>query len=382
MTIEMKPKLSLVGKLVEIMGELERVPKRGFNKHQNYAYVMEADVEDMLRKLLVKYRVMVYPQLKSVSVLPPTSDPIKGLASNQRLTTVEINWHFEDADSGETRTVTLAGQGSDPNDKGIYKAFTGANKYMALKTFHLPTGDDPEADESVDFEAGKLAAEAVAKQKEAEANWHRREAEGMARIAHQETVREEDLTPPKSTLEQQLKASLGMAQISKNVAAELARQGAGLLPTLAQSIENAKKAKINQAPPPTKMKPDPTAPVDDGRDITFGILKAAKRIAKPGKTPFLACKLVMPSDEELEFSVFDHKVYANGQKLWDMIERAVGKPCKFVTVQSHKRDRKGKPYINYVDVLQLGETSFDELGPILERERQSQFPEDMDEYTL
>ena len=363
MTIEMKPDLiemkppkllSLVGKLVEIMGELERVPKRGFNKHQNYNYVMEADVEDMLRKLLVKYRVMVYPQLKSVSVLPPTSDPIKGLASNQRLTTVEINWHFEDADSGETRTVTLAGQGSDPNDKGIYKAFTGANKYMALKTFHLPTGDDPEADESVDFEAGKLAAEAVAKQKEAEANWHRREAEGMA-------------------------------QISKNVAEELARQRAGLLPTmtpnlerqLTQSVENAKKAKINQAPPPTKMKPDPTAPVDDGRDITFGILKAAKRIAKPGKTPFLACKLILPSDEELEFSVFDHKVYANGQKLWDMIERAVGKPCKFVTVQSHKRDRKGKPYINYVDVLQLGETEFDELGPVLNRQRQ--LPTDINE---
>jgi hypothetical protein len=146
---------------------------------------------------------------------------------------------------------------------------------------------------------------------------------------------------------------------------------------LTQSVENAKKAKINQAPPPTRMKPDPTAPVDDGRDITFGILKAAKRIAKPGKTPFLACKLVMPSDEELEFSVFDHKVYANGQKLWDMIERAVGKPCKFVTVQSHKRDRKGKPYINYVDVLQLGETEFDELGPVLNRQRQ--LPTDINE---
>jgi len=357
MTIEMKPDLiemkppkllSLVGKLVEIMGELERVPKRGFNKHQNYNYVMEADVEDMLRKLLVKYRVMIYPQLKSVSVLPPTSDPIKGLASNQRLTTVEINWHFEDADSGETRTVTLAGQGSDPNDKGIYKAFTGANKYMALKTFHLPTGDDPEADESVDFEAGKLAAEAVAKQKEAEANWAKREAEGMAKLR--------TATGTLAVLDNQLREQL------------------------AQSVENAKKAKINQAPPPTKMKPDPTAPVDDGRDITFGILKAAKRIAKPGKTPFLACKLILPSDEELEFSVFDHKVYPNGQKLWDMIERAVGQPCKFVTVESHKRDKRGKPYTNYVDVLQLGETSFDELGPVLQR--QQGFTEDMDEYTL
>jgi hypothetical protein len=44
----------------------------------------------------------------------------------------------------------MIGEGQDAGDKGPYKAMTGAQKYALMKTFMIPTGDDPEADEDVD----------------------------------------------------------------------------------------------------------------------------------------------------------------------------------------------------------------------------------------
>jgi hypothetical protein len=45
--------------------------------------------------------------------------------------------------------ICAAGQGGDKNkngvgDKGLYKAITGANKYLLFKLFQIETGDDPE----------------------------------------------------------------------------------------------------------------------------------------------------------------------------------------------------------------------------------------------
>jgi hypothetical protein len=46
--------------------------------------------------------------------------------------------------------ITAAGMGNDRakngtvGDKGVYKAITGANKYVLFKLFQIETGDDPE----------------------------------------------------------------------------------------------------------------------------------------------------------------------------------------------------------------------------------------------
>lgn len=41
----------------------------------------------------------------------------------------------------------MIGEGMDTGDKAIYKAITGAQKYVLMKTFLIPTGDDPELEE-------------------------------------------------------------------------------------------------------------------------------------------------------------------------------------------------------------------------------------------
>jgi len=53
---------------------------------------------------------------------------------------------FVDTESGESFSCIFYGDGSDSNDKAIYKAITGAQKYALMKTFLVATGDDPEQD--------------------------------------------------------------------------------------------------------------------------------------------------------------------------------------------------------------------------------------------
>lgn len=123
----------LVNKLSKIMGGLGMVAKTGYNSHHKYAYVTEADILEHVRQELAKNNIFVFS-----SVLSSTKEG--------NLTTVLMSYTLVDGDSGEQMTVQSAGQGSDTQDKGIYKAITGANKYFLLKNFMLPTGDDPEND--------------------------------------------------------------------------------------------------------------------------------------------------------------------------------------------------------------------------------------------
>ena len=49
---------------------------------------------------------------------------------------------------GPAKPIIAAGCGGDRNkngvgDKGLYKALTGANKYMLFKLFQIETGNDP-----------------------------------------------------------------------------------------------------------------------------------------------------------------------------------------------------------------------------------------------
>ncbi len=57
--------------------------------------------------------------------------------------------------SGEWIEVYGHGLGQDRADKAIYKAFTGAKKYLLAGLLAIPTTDDPEADEQVGIGSAK-----------------------------------------------------------------------------------------------------------------------------------------------------------------------------------------------------------------------------------
>lgn len=144
--IDGTPKLnaapSLVRKLANVMGAVERVPKTGFNKFHNYAYATESDITSAVRAAMATEGVvMVATLLRSRWDSVSTS---KG--GTERLVTARWRFTMHDADSAEKISFKGESQGQDAGDKAMYKAFTGAVKYALLKLFLIPTGDDPEAD--------------------------------------------------------------------------------------------------------------------------------------------------------------------------------------------------------------------------------------------
>lgn len=137
---------SLYAKLAEVTAEIGYVKKAGRNKFHGYDYVTEADLVDAVREKLASRNVIVLPSLIGYNERAVTSE--KGKHST--ITTVRVAFTFCDGDSGETLRAEWAGAGDDPADKGLYKAYTGAVKYFLMKSFLIPTGDDPEADDGTD----------------------------------------------------------------------------------------------------------------------------------------------------------------------------------------------------------------------------------------
>lgn len=139
-----KPRNSLHRKLAEVMALTERVAKRGRNEFHKYDYATESDIVDAVRLGLAAHRVMLMPSVREV-------------LREGTLTTVLMRFTFTDGETGEQESYDWAGTGDDKGDKGLYKAMTGALKYFLLKTFLLPTGDDPEADTETDKRASGQA---------------------------------------------------------------------------------------------------------------------------------------------------------------------------------------------------------------------------------
>lgn len=140
---------NILAKLHDIQSEVERMEKDGRNTFQNYNYLSETQVTLKIKELLDKHNVMFLPKEiteKQVTEISPTSKGTK-----QYVTTVTVKYVFADVETGETYEGSIEGQGSDTADKGIYKAITGAIKYVYMKTFNIPTGDDPERTQEKTF---------------------------------------------------------------------------------------------------------------------------------------------------------------------------------------------------------------------------------------
>jgi hypothetical protein len=138
--------MKLITKLVEVMKQVKYIQKTGYNSFHKYKYATEADVNERIREELAKLNVLMIPSVKSCTNRIHTTS--KGNLEN--IITVEMEFTFYDGDSDEKLSLTSYGEGQDSGDKGVYKAITGAQKYALMKAFMIPTGDDPEADSSVD----------------------------------------------------------------------------------------------------------------------------------------------------------------------------------------------------------------------------------------
>lgn len=141
------PVRSLARKLSEVMGQVGRIPKTGFNEHFRYKFVRESELVEKISELLSERQVCITSRVTAIEtfelskVLPRTGEVVV-----TKTGVLRIEYTFHDGESGETLTTEGVGEIDQDGGKGLYKAQTGAMKYMLMKNFLVATGDDPEDD--------------------------------------------------------------------------------------------------------------------------------------------------------------------------------------------------------------------------------------------
>lgn len=133
---------TVAGKIAQLMEAVGRIKATGYNSHFGYKFVQESYLADKVRRAMIKIGIIMIMDPQEIEIGEAGS---KGF----RVTTLKGQAHWIDTDNGDTLTVGFFGQGYDNQDKGIYKALTGAEKYILMKTLLIPTGDDPERSEGV-----------------------------------------------------------------------------------------------------------------------------------------------------------------------------------------------------------------------------------------
>lgn len=98
----------------------------------DYKAISEEKVTSTVRESLIK---------NGLVIVPVEQEHLK----DGNITTVNVKYKIVNIDKPEEfEILTSSGTGADTQDKGVGKAMTYAYKYMLLRTFAIPTGEDPD----------------------------------------------------------------------------------------------------------------------------------------------------------------------------------------------------------------------------------------------
>lgn len=126
--------MNIYEKMLEVMKSIEYLNKddRVEYKSTKYRAMSEEKVTTTVRKELIKQGLVVFPIEQSVS-------------QNGTITTTNTVYKMVNTENPEEFVMLASsGQGADTQDKGVGKAMTYSFKYMLLRTFAIPTGEDPD----------------------------------------------------------------------------------------------------------------------------------------------------------------------------------------------------------------------------------------------
>lgn len=142
--------MTLAEKILKIMEEVQRLQKDDHVTFGNtdYKALSEEKVTAIMRQELIKYKIIVYPFEQQYT----RNGQISHVDTKYRMQNVE--------DPDDFIVIASAGDGADSQDKGTGKAMTYAYKYMWLRTFALPTGEDPDKIASAQLDEEQKKAEA------------------------------------------------------------------------------------------------------------------------------------------------------------------------------------------------------------------------------
>lgn len=130
-------------KINEVMKNIEYLTKDdkvefGTTK---YKAISEEKVTTAVRDQLVKNGIVIIP----IEQESENKELIRTDKSVNMLTSVHVKYRIQNIDDvNDFIEVESNGTGVDTQDKGVGKAMTYAYKYMLLRTFAIPTGEDPD----------------------------------------------------------------------------------------------------------------------------------------------------------------------------------------------------------------------------------------------
>jgi hypothetical protein len=136
--------MNIYQKIAEVMKEVGFLTNDVTVGSGSYAFkaISETKVTLAVRNSLINNGLIIYPVEQihhREDGLYPNKD---GVAVLSRISTVDVKYRIVDIDDETFIEVASSGTGVDANDKGVGKAISYAYKYMLLKTFAIPTGEE------------------------------------------------------------------------------------------------------------------------------------------------------------------------------------------------------------------------------------------------
>lgn len=156
--------MSIYSKIQAVMNEVQYLEKDGKidpNGGKSYKVITEEKVTSSVRNAMAKYGLVMYPEAIEEDTLTEQVEKVtreKTYTSTNRFCRVKVTYKMVDTETGESITIQSCGSGADTQDKAVGKAMTYAYKYALLRTFAIPTGEDPDLIASDDYNA-KLRGE-------------------------------------------------------------------------------------------------------------------------------------------------------------------------------------------------------------------------------
>ena len=109
----------------------------------SYKAITEEKVTSELRKAMIKHGIVIIPIEMETKREDEVLKDFQGNDKANRITTVETRYRIQNIDDENDYIIAVsAGTGVDTQDKGVGKAMTYAYKYLLLRTFAIPTGED------------------------------------------------------------------------------------------------------------------------------------------------------------------------------------------------------------------------------------------------
>lgn len=146
--------MDIYQKIAKVMDDVKYLSKDDKVEFGNTKYkaISEEKVTSTIRESLIRHGIVIIP-----------------VAQEHRregtLSTVDVTYRIQNTEDREDYiNAVSSGTGADTQDKGVGKAMTYAYKYMLLRTFAIPTGEDPDKISSaqLDDEAKKAAKKKAA----------------------------------------------------------------------------------------------------------------------------------------------------------------------------------------------------------------------------